>query len=169
MTDKLTPEQRHRCMSRIRSKNTQPELLVRKYLFSRGFRFRIHVKRLPGLPDIVLRKYQTVIFVNGCFWHGHEGCRHFVLPKSNTAFWEKKISRNQKRDLQQRLRLRLMGWHVIVLWECQLRPKTKQETLKRLEHTLNKIFLDNHTIRKIQPYRTTEEIPCKVAENPDAD
>lgn len=82
MADKLTPEQRHKCMSSIRSRNTKPEVLVRKYLFARGFRFRINVRRLPGTPDIVLRKYRTVIFVNGCFWHGHEGCRYFVLPKN---------------------------------------------------------------------------------------
>ena len=87
MTDKLTPEQRHRCMSRIRSKNTRPEILVRKFLFAHGFRYRVNVRNLPGTPDIVLRRFKTVIFINGCFWHGHEGCRYYVLPKSNVEFW----------------------------------------------------------------------------------
>mgnify|MGYP002591532837 CR=1 FL=1 len=91
MADVLTSEQRRKCMSRIRSKNTKPEIIIRKFLFAHGFRFRINVKRLPGTPDIVLRKYQTVIFVNGCFWHGHEGCRYFRLPKSNVDFWKNKI------------------------------------------------------------------------------
>lgn len=98
--DKMTPEQRHHCMSSIRSKNTKPEMVVRRYLFSRGFRFRVNVKRLPGTPDIVLRKYRTVIFVNGCFWHGHEGCKYFVLPKSNVEFWKDKIERNRRRDVE---------------------------------------------------------------------
>ena len=93
MADKLTPEQRHRCMASIRSKDTKPEMLVRRYLFARGFRYRVNVKRLPGTPDIVLRKYRTVIFINGCFWHGHEDCPYFVLPKTNTPFWKAKIER----------------------------------------------------------------------------
>ena len=96
MADVLTSEQRRKCMSRIRSKNTKPEIIIRKFLFAHGFRFRINVKRLPGTPDIVLRKYQTVIFVNGCFWHGHEGCRYFRLPKSNVDFWKNKIERNKE-------------------------------------------------------------------------
>ena len=107
-------------MSHIRGKNTRPELIVRKYLFAHGFRFRVNVKKLPGTPDIVLRKYHTVIFVNGCFWHGHEGCPYFVLPKSNVEFWNNKITRNRERDLKNRIKLRDMGWHVIQLWECQL-------------------------------------------------
>lgn len=96
--DKLTKEQRHRCMSAIKSKNTKPELLVRKFLFSRGFRYRLNHPRLPGHPDLVLRKYRTVIFVNGCFWHGHEGCKYYVLPKTNVEFWKNKIERNRRRD-----------------------------------------------------------------------
>ena len=90
----MTPEQRHRCMAAIKGKDTKPELIVRKYLFSRGLRFRIQVRKLPGRPDIVLRKYRTVIFVDGCFWHGHEGCRYFRLPKSNVDFWRAKIERD---------------------------------------------------------------------------
>ena len=94
MSDKMTPEQRHRCMSHVRSKDTKPEMTVRRYLFVRGFRYRIHVKNLPGKPDIVLRKYRAVIFVNGCFWHGHEGCGSYSFPKSNVEFWLSKIERN---------------------------------------------------------------------------
>ncbi len=91
MTDKMTPEQRHRCMASVHSKDTKPEMLVRRYLFGCGFRYRLHVRSLPGSPDIVLAKYKTVIFVNGCFWHGHEGCPLYRMPKSNVVFWRKKI------------------------------------------------------------------------------
>lgn len=107
--DKLTKEQRHRCMSAIKGKNTKPELLVRKFLFSRGFRYRLNHPRLPGHPDLVLRKYRTVIFVNGCFWHGHEGCKYYVLPKTNVEFWQNKIKRNQSRDIEERQKLTSMG------------------------------------------------------------
>ena len=143
MTDKLTPEQRHRCMSLIRSKDTKPEIMVRKYLFACGFRYRIHVKRLPGTPDIVLRRYRTVIFVNGCFWHGHPDCSYYSIPKSNTDFWKNKITRNRERDHEHRVALRDMGWHVIELWECQLRPKVRKENLEGLVFTLNRIALLN--------------------------
>ena len=119
-------------MSNIRSKNTKPEILVRKYLFSQGIRFRVNVKKLPGTPDIVLRKYRTVIFVNGCFWHGHEGCKYYVLPKTNTEFWKEKIERNKERDLKERMQLRNMGWHVILLWECQLKSKVREQNLNGL-------------------------------------
>ena len=132
MTDKLTPEQRHRCMSRIRSKNTRPEILVRKFLFAHGFRYRVNVRNLPGTPDIVLRRFKTVIFINGCFWHGHEGCRYYVLPKSNVEFWERKIERNRNRDTANQMRLRLMGWSVVQIWECQLKPRKRRDTLEGL-------------------------------------
>lgn len=141
-------------MSNIRSKNTRPEILVRKYLFSQGVRFRVNVKKLPGTPDIVLRKYRTVIFVNGCFWHGHEGCKYYVLPKTNTEFWKEKIEKNKERDLKERVQLRSMGWHVILLWECQLRGKTRDENLRGLLHTLNKIVLENYNVS----FSTTEII-----------
>ena len=157
MADKLTPEQRHKCMSCIRSRNTKPEVLVRKFLFAQGFRFRINVRRLPGTPDIVLRKYRTVIFVNGCFWHGHEGCRYFVLPKTRTDFWQAKIERNRERDLAERLQLRRMGWHVIQVWECQLKPKNRELTLQGLALTLNHIFLQNCSVSKAKPYGEQEE------------
>ena len=104
--DKLTKEQRHRCMSAIKGKNTKPELLVRKYLFSRGFRYRLNHPRLPGHPDIVLRKYRTVIFVNGCFWHGHEKCKYFRPSKTNIDFWQKKIERNKERDKKEQCQCR---------------------------------------------------------------
>lgn len=159
--DKLTKEQRHRCMSAIRSKNTKPELLVRKFLFSRGFRYRLNHPRLPGHPDLVLRKYRTVIFVNGCFWHGHEGCRYYVLPKSNVNFWQAKVERNRARDAEERHKLTAMGWHCITVWECQLKPKVRQQTLESLVHTLYHIFLQNHA----RPYPTEEQQLQKVAED----
>ena len=141
MADKLTRSQRSRCMSRIRGKDTKPEILVRKGLHAHGFRFRLQDRKLPGRPDIVLLKYGVAIMVNGCFWHGHPGCRYFVLPKTNTPFWQAKIDRNQQRDLQRRIDLRNLGWHTITLWECQLKPKTKDLTLASLEKTLYQIYL----------------------------
>ena len=107
--DKLTKEQRHLCMASIRGKYTKPEIQVRRFLFSRGFRYRLNHPRLPGHPDIVLRKYRTVIFVNGCFWHGHEGCKYYVVPKSNTEFWTAKIERNRTRDKEEQHKLAAMG------------------------------------------------------------
>lgn len=158
MGDVMTPEQRHKCMARIRSKNTKPEIMVRKYLFARGFRYRKNVRRLPGTPDIVLRKYRTVIFVNGCFWHGHEGCRYSHLPKSNVEFWRNKIERNKKRDLRERVELRRMGWHVIQVWECQLNPKEREMTLRSIEQALYEIYLQDRAPRK--PYA------CPAADAP---
>ena len=146
MADRMTKAQRHYCMSRIRSKNTKPELIVRKHLFSHGYRYRINNKRLPGSPDIVLKKYKTIIFVNGCFWHGHEECKHYVIPKSNTEYWENKIKKNKERDTKQRALLRKLGWHIIIIWECQLLPTKRKQTLEGLDRTLNKIFLDEITL-----------------------
>ena len=139
----MTNDQRHKCMSRIRGKNTKPELVVRKYLFSRGYRFRVNVRRLPGTPDIVMRKYKTVIFINGCFWHAHEGCRYFVVPKTNVEFWEAKFARNRARDEEDYRALHALGWNVIVIWECQLKPKVRERTLDCLDYTLNRVFLSN--------------------------
>ena len=119
-------------MSRIKGKNTKPEELVRKYLFSQGFRYRKNDKRLPGSPDIVLPKYKTVIFVNGCFWHGHEGCKHFVWPKSNEEFWKNKIETNIARDKKKTQVLEELGWRVIMVWECELKKATINETFKKL-------------------------------------
>ena len=145
--DKLTPEQRHRNMAAIRSKNTKPEMLVRRFLFSRGFRYRLNYRRLPGRPDIVLRKYRTVIFVNGCFWHGHEGCRYFVMPKSNVAFWQTKIERNRARDKRVQHELAAMGWHCITLWECQLKKGVRVQTLESLA------FKHKHKLQKNHPQK----------------
>ena len=145
MADRLNPQQRRKCMQRIKSKDTEPELLVRRFLFSHGFRYRLNVKQLPGSPDIVLKKYRTAIFINGCFWHGHDECKYFVLPKTNTSFWQDKINRNRERDLKRRIELRDLGWHTITLWECQLKPKSINQTLQGLETVLSKIFLLNHS------------------------
>ena len=120
-------------MSCIKGKNTKPEEIVRKYLFSKGFRYRKNDKRYPGTPDIVLPKYKTIIFVNGCFWHGHEGCKYYVVPKSNTEFWIEKITHNIERDNEKADRLRDMGLKVITVWECELKPKVREETLRLLE------------------------------------
>lgn len=133
MADVMTPEQRSRCMAAIKGKDTKPEMIVRKYLFSRGLRFRIQVRKLPGTPDIVLPKYKTVIFVNGCFWHGHEGCKYFRLPKSNVEFWEAKIERNVARDVRNEAELNALGWRVIRAWECEIKTVSeREEYLKRL-------------------------------------
>lgn len=119
-------------MSHIRSKNTKPEVLVRCFLFAHGFRFRLHRKDLPGKPDIVLPKYKTVIFINGCFWHGHNGCRYASIPETNREFWLSKISGNIERDKSTFEKLVVMGWKVIEIWQCQLKPKTKDHTLNNL-------------------------------------
>lgn len=119
-------------MSRIKGKNTKPEETVRKYLFAQGFRYRKNVRNLPGTPDIVLSKYKTVIFVNGCFWHGHKDCRYFVIPKTNTEFWVNKISANRNRDEINIQKLIELKWKVIVVWECQLKKGKTDETLQRL-------------------------------------
>ncbi len=172
MPDRLTPEQRHRCMSRIRSRNTKPELKVRRWLWQHGYRYRLNVKSVPGSPDIVMRRYRTAIFVNGCFWHGHnvvfpdvETWREFPvvetqnfaslhgntypvensdcckIPNSNREFWVNKIRRNQERDQQNYRVLWENGWQVIVVWECQLKPKWFEQTMLRVELLLNENLL----------------------------
>lgn len=124
-------------MAAVKGKDTKPELIVRKYLFSRGLRFRIQVKKLPGNPDIVLPKYKTVIFVNGCFWHGHEGCKYSRIPKSNVEFWQKKIERNIARDIRNEAELKALGWRVIRVWECDIRKVTgREEYLNRLYNSI---------------------------------
>lgn len=114
-------------MAAIKGKDTKPEMIVRKYLFSRGLRYRVNNRKLPGSPDIVLKKYKTVVFVDGCFWHGHENCKYFRLPKSNTDYWRHKIAMNIARDYADSVDLRLAGWRVIRVWECDIRPKAKRE------------------------------------------
>lgn len=133
MSDTMTPEQRSRCMAAIRGKDTKPEVLVRKFLFAKGLRFRVCNRKLPGTPDIVLPKYKTVIFIDGCFWHGHEGCKYYRLPKTNVAFWKSKIKTNKARDVKTGDALMNAGWNVIRLWECEIRQKaTRAELLENL-------------------------------------
>ena len=134
MVDKFSKETRSYVMSRIRGKDTKPEMLVRSYLFSRGMRFRKNDRRYPGSPDVVLPKYNTVVFVHGCFWHHHEGCRYATMPKSNVEYWEKKLYGNVERDKRNRKELEEMGWKVIIVWECELKKD-------RLEQTLDELYI----------------------------
>lgn len=161
MADVKTPEQRSRNMAAIKGKDTKPEIIVRKYLFSRGLRFRVQVKKLPGNPDIVLPKYKTVIFVNGCLWHGHEGCKYFRLPKSNVEFWKEKIERNIERDRESMQALLDLGWKVIRVWECELRNKANREV------TLNKIYNSITSADRIGYSFEETEVP--MAAEPEAD
>lgn len=161
MADVKTPEQRSRNMAAIKGKDTKPEMIVRKYLFSRGLRFRVQVRKLPGTPDIVLPKYKTAIFVNGCFWHGHEGCKYFRLPKSNIEFWKEKIERNIERDRESMQALLVLGWKVIRVWECELRNKANRED------TLNKIY--NSITTSDNSGYSLEETDIPMAAEPEAD
>ena len=167
--DKLSAEQRHKNMAAIRGKDTKPEMIVRRDLWRRGFRYRLNSPKLPGHPDLVLRKYRTCIFVNGCFWHGHhvtlnmknetlnidnsECCK---IPQTNREFWVAKIRRNQERDIEEQKRLAEMGWHCITIWECELKPSKREATLKSLVYTLNKIWLEDHQVVS-KPYPEIEE------------
>lgn len=185
--DKFSPQQRHRkaaiqqeqddasiClaereqarrsanMAAIHGKDTKPEMVVRKWLWRHGYRYRLNHPRLPGKPDIVMRKYRTCIFVNGCFWHGHEGCRYYTIPKTNTEFWVNKVTRNKERDVKVQQELSSMGWHSITIWECELKPKNREKTLESLVFTLNKIFLQDHSVRR---YPMPEEEPMMAAED----
>lgn len=119
-------------MSQIKSKDTKPEILVRKFLFSKGYRYKLHDKNLPGKPDIVLPKYKTVIFINGCFWHGHKGCKYFVIPKTRTKWWLDKINRNRTNDKRKTTALKKLGWKVLVIWECQLKVDKLLKSLTEL-------------------------------------
>ena len=136
MADKFSPEQRSRCMSKIHSASTKPEIKVRKALFGKGYRFRVNVKTLPGTPDIVLPKYSTVIFVNGCFWHGHDGCKHYTVPETNVEFWVEKVRKNKERDAVNVQRLESLSWGVITIWECELKSKVFQDTIAKVEAEL---------------------------------
>ena len=162
--DKLTPEQRHRNMAAIHGKDTKPEMIVRCGLWKRGFRYRLNYKRLPGHPDIVLRKYRTCIFVNGCFWHGHlvdlqtlENSECCKIPNTNRDFWVAKIRRNKERDLEDQRKLAAMGWHCITIWECELKPAKREEILDSIAFTLNHIWLQDHSIKSISYPQTEEE------------
>lgn len=160
--DTLSAEQRHDNMAAIKGKGTKPEMIVRKFLWSRGFRYRVNNARLPGHPDIVLRKYRTCIFVNGCFWHGHKDCRYYVIPKTNTDFWIRKITRNIERDKQEQLQLARMGWHCITVWECELKREKRNETLESLAYTLNHIYLKDRS----QVYQIPEDNGMYIAAEP---
>ncbi len=178
--DKLSQQQRHANMAAIKSKDTKPEMIVRRGLWKRGFRYRLNHKRLPGHPDLVLRKYRTCIFVNGCFWHGHKLTESTVpgswtsqatksitesmvqnsecckIPKTNREFWVAKIRRNKERDKEEQRRLAEMGWHCITVWECELKPPKREETLDSIAFTLNHIWLQDHGA-KAHSYRKQEE------------
>ena len=161
--DKPSKQKRHANMAAIRSKDTKPELTVRQGLWKRGFRYRLNSPRLPGHPDLVLRKYRTCIFVNGCFWHGHhvdlresiENSACCKIPKTNRDFWVAKISRNKERDREEQRKLATMGWLCITVWECELKPSIREQTLDSLAFTLNHIFLQDHSIPK--PYEPVED------------
>ena len=179
MSDKLTPQQRHKNMAAIHSKDTKPEMIVRRGLWARGFRYRLNHKRLPGHPDLVLRKYRTCIFINGCFWHGHnvalpqmsdgrclmedvmnsECCK---IPKTNRDFWVAKIRRNKERDKEEQRKLASMGWHCITVWECELKPKYREQTLDSIAFTLNHIYLQDRQVSK--PYESIDPEYLMAAE-----
>ena len=167
MADKMTPEQRSNCMRRIRSKNTRPEMLVRRFLFSHGFRYRIHAKTLPGTPDLAIVGLRTCIFINGCFWHGHQGCSLYKLPQTNIPYWKEKIRRNMERDHEALVALKAQGWHTVEIWECQLRPKERERTLQGLLRTLNFIQLENSGAKFSYHYDVEEE-PSTAAESNDS-
>ena len=180
MTDTMTPQQRHYCMSRIRSKDTTPEKRVRQWLWQHGYRYRLCVKGVPGKPDIVMRKYRTAIFVNGCFWHGHnvqctmynvqctiEDSKCCKIPKTNREFWVAKIQRNQERDQQNYKVLEENGWQVIVLWECQLKPKKLEKTMLQVEIRLHDFYLKTFNYRAKTYIHIEEEPLPMVAEEPE--
>ena len=187
--DKLSADQRHKNMAAIRSKDTKPEMIVRRGLWKRGFRYRLNHKRLPGHPDLVLRKYRTCIFVNGCFWHGHKSslipklspkgeeglylladsacCK---IPKTNREFWVAKILRNKERDKEEQRKLASMGWHCITVWECELKPSKREETLDSIAFTLNQIWLQDHQAHVIHYLKLEEEdlqIPMAAEDTPE--
>lgn len=132
MADVHSKEIRSFNMSRIKGKDTKPEMLVRKFLFSNGIRYRLHDKRLPGKPDMVFPKYKKVVFIHGCFWHGHENCKYFVVPKTRTEWWLNKINSNKKKDTESVYALKKLGWKVLTIWECELKSNNKDKKLKSI-------------------------------------
>jgi DNA mismatch endonuclease (patch repair protein) len=138
MTDVHSKETRSYNMSRIRSKDTKPEIVVRKYLFSQGFRYRKNDTRYPGTPDIVLPKYKTAIFINGCFWHMHADCPKFVMPKTNVDFWQKKLQKNQLNDFKKIRAMEALGWNVIIIWECELGKAVFEDRMETLIHEIQR-------------------------------
>lgn len=171
MPDVITPFQRHRNMAAIHSSSTKPELKLRHSLWHLGFRYRVNDKRLPGSPDIVLPKYRTVIFIHGCFWHGHKGCKNYTVPKTNTDFWTAKITRNQQRDQEVWRQLEAKGWYVIIVWECQLKKAFYEETVSRVRDEIlqnaEKLRMDMEERRRIKEayHHIREEIKKKEAES----
>jgi len=143
LSDNHTKEQRSYNMSRIRAKDTKPEEIVRKYLFCHGLRYRKNDKRYPGHPDIVLPKYKTIVFVHGCFWHRHPGCRYATTPSTNTSFWNEKFRKNVKRDRTEQSALKEMGWKVLIVWECELKKDKRTETLEKLYDQITDNTSDN--------------------------
>lgn len=178
MSNIHTSQQRHANMAAIHGKDTKPEVVVRKWLWGHGYRYRLNHPRLPGKPDIVMRKYRTCIFVNGCFWHGHnvsltpspspkdegnmENSECCKVPKTNREFWVAKIRRNKERDIEVQHKLAAMGWHSITIWECELKSAKRERTLESLAFTLNRIYLQDHSIRR---YKMPEETPMMAAED----
>lgn len=150
MPDVHTPEQRHKNMAAIHSSSTKPELKLRRALWSLGFRYRINEKHLPGKPDIVLPKYRTVVFIHGCFWHGHNDCRYYTVPKTNTDFWTAKITRNQQRDQEVWRHLEAKGWYVIIVWECELKKHRFEDTVNSVAA---EIVRNGNTYQYIQTAR----------------
>ena len=150
MPDNHTPDQRHRNMAAVHSASTKPELMLRHALWHLGFRYLVNVKHLPGSPDIVLPKYHTVIFVHGCFWHGHKDCKNASTPKTNTEFWAAKIARNQERDQEVWRQLEAKGWFVIIVWECQLKKALMDETIDSVKA---EILRNGETFRQIKEDR----------------
>lgn len=136
MADTVSKEKRSEIMSHVTGKETKPEIIVRKYLFAHGLRYRKNVKRLPGTPDIVFPKYKTAVFVNGCFWHGHKECKYSRLPSTNLEYWEKKIADNLERDERKKRELEGLGYRVLTVWQCQLKPRVREENLERLANEI---------------------------------
>lgn len=155
-------KKRSAVMARIKSKDTKPELIVRRYLWSRGYRYRKNMRGLPGTPDIVLRKYRVVIFVHGCFWHGHEA--DGTMPHTRTEFWRKKIEQNKARDERNKEALKNMGWNVLTIWECQLKPAVRAQTLLEVEYWINHAYLERFRQKPAKPYETIENSPGVAAE-----
>lgn len=153
--DIWSKKKRSAVMAKIKSKDTKPEWIIRRYLFSRGYRYRKNVKKLPGTPDVVLRKYGIVIFIHGCFWHGHEVDGH--IPHSNSDYWRKKIERNQQRDEKNKESLKKMGWKVMTIWECQLKPAVREQTLLEMEYHINHSYLEHYHSKKNIPYHITKD------------
>lgn len=188
MTDTLTILQRHANMAAIKGKDTKPEMVVRRFLWSHGFRYRLNHRLLPGKPDVVLRKYRTCVFVNGCFWHGHrlqlidngkwriendsgaeldsiENSECCKVPHTNREFWVRKIMRNKERDVEVQRKLAEMGWHCITVWECELKGDKREQTLESLAYTLNKIYLHDHSAKPMRYTLPEDDSVAMAAEN----